>query len=195
MKRIKNHSQKVTRIITREEEAKIVRLLRSPEHRGKSYHTDVADLVEVLADTGMRVGEALGLRKEDICFMKRLITVRVTKGHHRPVPMTRRVATILKRRQEAGQDRPPFNLSDMQIRMAWSWARVRIGIDDAGSLVLYSLRKSCAKRLVDAGVDLAIVYAWLGYGAIRKEHRSVRLPLKKLKTAAEMLDRLNLSRQ
>jgi integrase len=188
MKTIKNRNPKETRIITREEEGKIVALLRGPEHCAvKRYYADVADLVEVLADTGMRLGEALGLRNEDISLEKRLITVRVTKGSPRRVPMTKRVAVILKRRQEAGQDRP-FTLNDMQIRMAWTWARERIGIDDASRLVLHSLRKSCAQRLVDAGVEPGVIYAWLGYAAIWKEHRLAPLPLHKLTAAAEMLD-------
>jgi integrase len=188
MKRIKSRNPKEVRIATREEETMMVALLRSPEdHEVKWYYADVADLVEVLADTGMRVGESLELRAEDISLEKRLITVRVTKGSPRRVPMTKRVASILKRRQESGQDRL-FTLNDMQIRMAWSWARERLGIDDASTLVLHSLRKSCAHRLVEVGVDPGVIYEWLGYSLIRKEHRLARLPLHKLIAAADMLE-------
>ncbi len=188
MNRIKNHILKETRIITRDEEAKIVDLLRITEQgEVKSCFPDVADLVEVLADTGMRLGEALELRNEDISFKKRFITVRVTKSSPRRVPMTRRVVAILKRRQEAGQDKS-FNLNDMQIRMAWSWVREQLGIEDAGRLVLYSLRKTCVQRLVEAGVEPESIYGWLGYSLIPKAHRVSHLPLHKLIDAAEMLD-------
>jgi hypothetical protein len=101
--------------------------------------------------------------------------------------MTRRMVGILKRRQEASHDRP-FNLNEHQIHRAWSWAREQEGIEDAGRLVLYSLRKSCFQRLVDAGIEPGIIYEWLGYSLIRKEHRLAHLPLHKLIAAAEMLE-------
>ena len=188
MKRIKTHTPKGTRIITREEESKMVALLRCPDHYAeRSYYADVADLVEVMADTGMRLGELLELRKEDISFEKSFITVRVTKYHPRRVPMTRRVVAVLKRRHEVGHDKP-FGFNQHQIHRAWSWAREKIGIEGADRLILYSLRKSCVQRLIDAGVEPEILYAWLGFAAIGKERRSPHLPLHKLTAAAEMLD-------
>ena len=86
MNTIKNRNRKETRIITSEEEAKIVALLRGTEHcKVRSYYADVADLVEVLADTGMRLGEALSLLNTDIDFTRNIILIRVTKGNHRRV--------------------------------------------------------------------------------------------------------------
>jgi integrase len=193
MKRIKNHNRKETRIVTREEEAKIVVLLRSAEHcKVRSYYSDVADLVEVLVDTGIRLGEALVMRDEDICLKTSMITVHVTKGNPRRVPMTSRVATILERRLEPEQERL-FNLTEVQIRLAWSWVKAQIGIADSDRLVLHSLRKACAQRLVEAGVYMGIVYEWLGHPTMRHEHGLARLPLRKLTEAAKLLEQYNQS--
>jgi integrase len=188
MKTTKNLNPKETRIITREEEAKLVVLLRDTEHcKVRSYYADVANLVEVLADTGMRLGEALSLLNTDIDFKNNIILIRVTKGNHRRVPMTKRVVAILKMRQEAGHDKP-FNLKEHQIHRAWSWVRVRIGIDDAHQLVLHSLRRTSASRLVNAGVALDIVEEWLCCNRNIGGRRRKPLTPHQLVKAAEMLE-------
>jgi len=188
----KSKNQKEMRIITHEEEAKIVALLRSHESsRGKSYYPDVADLIVVMADTGLRQMEALELLYRDVDFTGNLILVRQSKSNPRRVPMTSRVATILKRRQESYKDKS-FNLNEMQLRMAWRWVKEQLGIIDV-RFVLHSLRKTCAQRLVDAGVRLDIIQDWLGYSSLKMGRRLAPLPQKKLTEAAEMLERYNLS--
>ena len=72
-------SRSHTRIITREEEAKTVTILRDTEHsKRKGYYSDVADLIEVLEDTGMRILETLELRYKDVSFKSNLIIVHCT---------------------------------------------------------------------------------------------------------------------
>jgi len=174
------------RIITREEEFNMVDGLRNREHiKAKSYYPDVADLIEVLVDTGMRRMEFLELMYRDVNFTDNLILIRATKGGHRRVPMTKRVAAILKRRQDAGVNKP-FTLNDMQISMAWNWARDQIGLRNDKQFVLYALRKTYAFRVVNAGVDLEIVQYMLGYKAIT--HRLGPIPTHQLAHAAEQLE-------
>ncbi len=55
-------------------------------------------------------------------------------------------------------------------------------------MVVHSLRKSCAQRLIDAGVDIAIIYTWLGHPAVQKERRLAPISFRKLVAAAEMLE-------
>jgi len=151
------------RILTVEEESKIVSLLRNTEHSTRrDYFSDVADLIEVLVDTGMRKLEAEELMFRDVDFEKNLILVRATKGAHRRIPMTKRVATILKRRQEAGQHKP-FDLNDLQLKRAWTWVREQMGLKDDKGFVLHALRSTYAFRLVNAEVDLNLIKKWLGY--------------------------------
>jgi integrase len=194
MKRIKTHRKQIIRqirIVTREEEIQIVALLRQTEiNQRKPYFSDVADLVEVLADTGLRKLEALELMYGDIDFERKMIFIRQTKSRPRRIPMTSRVATILARRLEANQDKP-FNLNEMQIRIAWTWAKTEIGINDPNSLVLYSLRRACAQRLINSGVYIEIISEWLGLPSRGIDHRKIPLTPYELTKAAEMLENYN----
>lgn len=82
-------SRSNTRIVTREEETKIVTLLRDTEHsKRKGYYSDVADLIEVLVDTGMRILETLELRYKDVSFKSNLIIV------HSTIQVTERYAHL-----------------------------------------------------------------------------------------------------
>lgn len=173
-KRGGKESRSNTRIVTREEEAKIVTLLRDTEHsERKGYYSDVADLIEILIDTGMRILETLELRYKDVNFKSNLITVQTTFGdRNKRIPMTTRVAAILKRRQEIDSQKP-FNINDFQIHRTWTWVKEQIGLKDDKYFVLYALRRTCGYRLVNAGVDLEIVKTWLGYESIRITWRLV----------------------
>lgn len=191
----KSHIVKELRTITHEEEAQIVALLRSNGNvKSKSYFPDVADLVEVMANTGLRQMDALELIYQDIDFRDNMIFVRQSKSGPRRVPMTNRVATILHSRLEANQDKP-FYLNEIQIRIAWRWAIEQMGLDEPGRLVLHSLRKTCAQRLIDSGVYIEVIYEWLGHPATRKERSKAPLPTKKLTEAAKALEQYNLPHQ
>lgn len=195
MRTTKSLKQRGARIVTREEESQIVALLRSTEaNHTRNYYRDVADLVEVMVDTGLRQMEVLELMYQDINFIANVILVRQTKSNPRRVPMTSRVSTILMRRQELNKDKP-FNLNEMQIRIAWRWVKTEINISDPERLVLHSLRKTCAQRLVDAGVSIEVVCEWLGRHEIRNLHRKGPMPLHQLTEAATMLERYNRSHQ
>jgi integrase len=177
------------RTITIAEVNRIVAALRSPEiNRARSYYVEVADLIEVMVDTGIRLGEALELRNVDIDLAGRMIIIQATKcPYSRRVPMTMRVAAILKRRLAAG-DQLLFVLPVHQVQMAWSWAKEQARIDDPCTLTLYSLRKTCAQRLMDAKVDLMIICEYLGHPQKWREHRLAPIPHHKLISAADMLE-------
>jgi len=188
MRTIKRTKKSEVMIVTREEEAQIVALLRGTEiNQRKPYYSDIADLVEVMIDSGIRQLESLELLYRDVNFTDNLILIRATKGTHRRVPMTKRVAAILKRRQEVDQLKP-FNLSTMQISMAWSWLRTQMVLKDDKGFILYALRRTCASRMMEAGIDMEIVQDWLGYRSDRTKRLSPLLP-QKLLHAAELLEK------
>lgn len=65
--------------------------------------SEVADLVEVLVDSGLRLGEALALDYESINFETNLMSIWFNKGDRpRSIPMTSRVRSILERRKSNG---------------------------------------------------------------------------------------------
>jgi integrase len=193
MRKTKNYNRKQTRTITIDEEIRIVTALRSPEiNKTRNYYAEVADLIEVMVDTGIRLGEALELRNAEIDLAGRMIIIQATKCHHsRRVPMTKRVTAILNRRLAAGNE-ILFILPVHHVQRAWSWAKEQAGIDDPSTLVLHSLRKACAQRLMDAKVDLRIIYEYLGHPEKWREHRLAPMPHHKLITAADMLEYIHL---
>jgi len=77
------------RVISKEEEIKIISLLKNVEvNKRNSHFPDVADLVEVLLSTGMRLGELLALRYDDVNFETNLISIWFNKGDRpRSIPI------------------------------------------------------------------------------------------------------------
>jgi integrase len=146
----------------------------------------VADLVEVLADTGMRLGEALALKYEDVNFASNLISIWINKGDRpRSTPMTQRVRSILQTRQVVNPVRP-FNMKAHQVSTAWDWVRKETGLDQAA--VTHSLRHTCASRMVNAGVDLYLVKEILGHSTIQITERYAHLAPNKLASAISALE-------
>src|SRR5450756_1204127 len=106
-------------------------------------------------------------RYNNVNFMSNLITVHTTHGdRNRHIPMTKRVAAILHRRQELNPHKP-FNINECQISSAWHWVKEQVGLNADKYFTLYALRKTCGYRLVNAGVELEIVQDWLGYRSAR----------------------------
>jgi len=131
---LKKESKGRIRVISREEEATVVNLLRNTEHNSRRYYfNEVADLVEVLVDTGCRLSEVLNLRFDDINYETNLITIWVNKGDKpRSIPMTVRVGTILQARRVNGTSKP-FTIDRDQAENAWTWVRRTMGLSGGSS--------------------------------------------------------------
>ena len=177
------------RVLSREEEVTAINLLRNTAHKKRrSFYVDVADLAEIQINTGMRLGETLKLLYEDVNYGSNLIHIWVNKGDKpRSIPMTKKVATIMKKRQ---QDNPirPFNLTAYQSDKAWAWARKEMGLQEDQEFVIHALRHTCASRLVNAGVDLYVVKEWLGHSSIQVTERYAHLAPDKLVSAMHHLE-------
>lgn len=189
--KLRKESKGRIRVITKEEETSAVNLLRNTQHsKRRWFYYDVADLVEVLIDTGMRLSETLNLACDDVNFSNNLIHIWINKGERpRSIPMTKRVASILKRRSE-GNVANPFNLTAYQSDKAWAWAREQMGLKDDTEFIIHALRHTCASRLVNAGVDLYVVKEWLGHSSIQVTERYAHLAPHKLAHAAMILEEI-----
>ncbi|WP_224961840.1 tyrosine-type recombinase/integrase [Geomonas subterranea] len=176
------------RVLSHQEEQEVVKCLRSEEHlANRRYFHDVAQLVEVLVDTGCRLSEVLNLRYEDVNFESNLISIWINKGERpRSIPMTRRVRSILEGRQ-AG-DPKPFSIPANKAEYAWTWVRKHMKLDHDREFVMHALRHTCASRLVNKGVDLYVVKEWLGHSSIQITERYAHLNPAKLVHAVEMLE-------
>jgi len=177
------------RVISREEEQKILDLLLSTEHAARRYYyPDVADLIVVLVDTGMRLGEALALMYKDIDLESNLISIWLNKGDRpRSIPMTGRVKKILKTRMADYPDKP-FPFEQHQAQNAWRWVRKELDLKLDTQFVLHALRHTCASRLVNSGIDLYVVKEWLGHCTIQVTEKYAHLDPKKLAEAVAVLE-------
>lgn len=187
--KLKKESKGRIRVISREEEGRVVNLLRDTKHNNRrNYFPEVADLIEVLVDTGMRLSEVLDLRYDDINFETNLISIWINKGERpRSIPMTSRVRTILDSRKPNGANKP-FTIDRDQAENAWSWVRKEMGYSGDTEFVMHALRHTTATRLIDKGIDLYTVKEWLGHSTIQITERYAHLNPKKLSDAVMVLE-------
>ena len=152
---------------------------------------DMADLILVLVDTGMRVGEALALEWKDI--ENGLITIWKTKNDEpRSVPMTSRVQDILQSRQTLGLESPFANVKQTSFNHVWNYVRGLLGFTKDSQYVPHCLRHTCASRMVQAGVPLLTVKEVLGHKSIQVTMRYAHLAPKNLSDAIIKLEEKRL---
>lgn len=139
----------------------------------------------VLVDTGMRLGELVGLtefnmrREQDGTLYGVWLKHGSTKnGKGRVIPLTPRAAVALERAMALrGQLAADNNLDqNWYIRQ---WAKVRKAITSLADVNLHILRHTCASRLIqgDGKVGLGIyeVMQWLGHTDIKSTLRYAHL--------------------
>lgn len=136
---------------------------------GNSNH---ARLCTFLIDSGARVGEALKLTHADVLNGK--ATFWETKsGRSRTVPLTRRA---IEAARSGGSASGPFgNIAYPRFLYNWHKAKAACGLADDKQVVPHILRHTCASRLVQAGIDLRRVQAFLGHQTIQMTLRYAHL--------------------
>jgi site-specific recombinase XerD len=187
---LKKERQGRIRVMSKDEEKQLLSLLRDTEHAERRvYFQDVADLIVVLMDTGMRLSEGLNLSYRDIDFDSNMISIWINKSDRpRSVPMTKRARSILAIRQAANQVKP-FALKAHQAETAWQWVRKEMGLEGDKEFVIHSAtRHTCASRLVNAGVDLYVVKDILGHASIATTQIYAHLAPHKLVDAMSVLE-------
>ncbi len=171
------------RFLSQAEELTLIRLLRQWGLNG------AADGFIVLMDTGLRIGEMQSLTEKDIDLGRQLIHAWQTKTKHpRTVPMTARVRKIIRNRWAGMPDKRLFPQSYSYFMVAWNRVRSVMGFDDDGQFVIHTLRHTCASRLVQGGVSLAVIMEWMGHKHIRSTMIYAHLCPKNLYEAKDVLE-------
>lgn len=139
----------------------------SPEKLLEFYgHVNVAQrpLIELLGETGLRVGEALALRWRDVDLGARpsvFVQQGKTAAARRKVPLSPRAVAALGRVERGEEDALVFSPRSAQgVRMA-----VRTACGKAGLPMLrtHSLRHIAASHLAQAGVPASTIARVLGH--------------------------------
>jgi integrase/recombinase XerC len=149
---------------TREQLQKIITAVRG-EAQGKG--ADGADLVELLAYSGLRLDEARSLRWQDVNFSGGVFTVtggeRGTKNYeHRTVPLFDAVRELLEKvKRQRGQVAPgDIIIKTASARKCLATACRKLKFPNFHHHSLRHFFTSCA---VESGVDIPTIANWLGH--------------------------------
>jgi integrase len=186
--RIEKRREPLGRIrwLTRDEERKLVEATR---HFGRGRY---ADLWVFLADTGLRVGEALRLRWADIDLDRKVLSVWVTKGDKpRTLPLTDRVTALLDSLRSEAREGPWAGLNQRTLATVWNTAKASMGLYNDGQFVPHCLRHTFASRLVQAGVPILTVKELCGHKSLSMTMRYSHLAPENLSGAIQVLNGLN----
>jgi site-specific recombinase XerD len=148
-------------VLSRGEVKRLLAALRCPKHRA---------VVLVLYSAGLRVGEALRLRLEDIDSERGVILVRDGKGRKDRVVMLAKV-TLVELRNYARLERPhhwlfPGDRRDRHMHSRTVQRAVTMAARDAGirkKVTPQTLRHSFATHLLEEGTDLRYIQRLLGH--------------------------------
>jgi integrase len=119
---------------------------------------EMSAFCEILIHTGMRRGELLSLKPEDIDGNYARLWKTKT-GKPRSVPLTDRAKELLLQYV-------PFKLTINQINRQWNKAKKDIGLEKDKDFVLHTLRHTTATRMLDATGNIAVVQKMLGHSKI-----------------------------
>lgn len=159
-----------TRWLTNEE---VRQLAMACAAASAKHGRDVSRLVVFLAETGLRVGEALALTWADLELEgpRPHATLRQTKnGDPRWVPLTPDAVQAARTQSTDTQSVGPwYGLSQSVVNHTFRAARDAVSTTRGDrEVVVHTLRHTAASRLVQAGVSLPVVATWLGH----RDHRS-----------------------
>lgn len=144
------------------------------------------DFIVVAVDTGFRRSELLGLKRNDfVNGMLHLHAGETKTDKARAVPVTQRVAEVLHRR---GNQLRFFDLTFHQLRKQWWDLKTAMGLEDDPQFCVHMLRHTCASRMVQRGVPLAVVQAWMGHSTINTTMRYAHLAPSNLQAGREALE-------
>ncbi len=149
-------------------------------------------IVIVAVHTGMRRGEILGLKWDQVDLVQRIITILDTKNHERKdIPMDETVRTLLLNLERRGEfvfstaSGNPFN--GTTIHYAFHDAMEKSGITD---FRFHDLRHTFVSNLVMAGVKIEKVQKLLGHKMLTMTQRYAHLAPGYLAESVKVLDRV-----
>jgi integrase len=131
--------------------------------------------------TGMRRGEILAVKQQDIDFAGQALLIPETKnGHARTIPLSNEAIALLHDNRREGQDRV-FPITANAFRLAWERVKKRANIED---LRFHDLRHEAVSRFFELGLTAPEVAMISGHRDMRMlfryAHANRQLVLEKL---------------
>jgi integrase len=136
--------------------------------------------------TGMRRGEILNLKRQDVDFSRKILTVHKSKnGEKRAIPLSQTLYSTLKDIKVMNISGRLFPVSVRSLRAAFDMTLEKTGVKD---FHFHDLRHTFATRLVQKGVDLYKVKELLGHKSISVTMRYAHHYPESLRSSVEVLD-------
>jgi integrase len=143
-------------------------------------------LLMVALHTGMRRGEILDLKWQNVDLLGRAIRVVKSKnGEKRTIPMSATLCAVLKSVSIRDISGHVFPISGSSLRQAFDKVAAKAGLED---FRFHDLRHTFATRLVQNGVDLYKVKELLGHKTIAMTMRYAHHYPESLRSSVEVLD-------
>lgn len=182
----------------------IARIAMGRERRTKKPVVSITDEQKILAvakphlkeimiagiDTGMRRGELLSQRWEDVDLERKVLFVTRSKtpeGEMRELPMTGRLYEILKSRSQASGPVFTFNKKPM-LDLKTSWGTAQEDAKLTHHYRFHDLRHTFATRLMEAGVMADVRMALMGHEPRSVHWGYTHVDLKAKKAAIRKLE-------
>ncbi|ARO87964.1 hypothetical protein EBAPG3_009400 [Nitrosospira lacus] len=177
-------NNKRKRLITVEEETQVIQILKASD---SPYETAMADLVAVLADTGMRLSEALNLKPVDVNQEHKAVLVTKTKNDEdRAIPLTARAFDILVRRISCD---PIFHpLTKSAASHIWRRVRAKMGLANEPEFVLHGFRHTFGSTLANAGVDAFRIQKVMGHKSLTTTQGYVKVTMAGLVGLSDIME-------
>ena len=165
----------------------------------RAYNLKHKAIVVLLYSCGMRVGELINLKIEDIDSERMLISIRNAKGFKdRTVPLHPSSLNLL--RQYFKKFRPREYLLNGQNGVKYSATSVRAVIrrssKSAGikkNVTPHTLRHSYATHLLESGVDLRIIQTILGHNSVKTTEIYTHVSKKHIANVYNPLDDISIT--
>ena len=151
------------------DEYELAKLLEAAKISQNQY---LAPVMEFAVETGMRRGELLSLRKDNVDLVSRVARLLETKnGSSREVPLSPRALDILKH-LPSSTDVYVFPLTKESLRRTWGTACRRAGITN---LRFHDLRHEATSRFFEHGLNVMEVASITGHRDLRMLKRYTHL--------------------
>ena len=147
------------------------------------------DVIAILIDTGLRIGELVELRVGDIDFNQAVLVVRHGKGQkQRAIPLTARASIALRRRTQGkgAQHRVIEGVNRRNLYMAIAKLARRIGLE---GLHPHSQRHYFGTQLAERGVRLEAIQDLMGHADPSTTRVYVAVTGRALREAISALER------
>lgn len=165
------------RVLTLEEEKGLLEL--SAEH--------LKPILMVALNTGMRRGEILSLKWDQVNLSKRFLQVENTKsGNNRVIPINDVLMEELLRLKKLNE-KSMFVFPNKSVRTAFENACRRADIKE---LRFHDLRHTFATRLVEQGIDLITIKELLGHHSVKVTERYTHPNAYQKKRAVDILSQI-----